>query len=140
MHFNFKSNEMSPKAKKDYREEAEQMLEILEAKLQELEHELELATSDEARKAEIEQLVAEYRAELLAEAEKDNAEKKVNIEAQISLLKELIATAKEQKEEVVNNELPSQENEEEPVVEQVEESAVEVEEERPLNANPFFRG
>lgn len=116
------------------------MLEILEAKLQELEHELELATSGEARKAEIEQLVAEYRAELLAEAEKDNAEKKVNIEAQISLLKELIATAKEQKEEVVINELPSQENEEEPVVEQVEESADEVEEERPVNANPFFRG
>ena len=115
------------------------MLEILEAKLQELEHELELATSGEARKAEIEKLVAEYRAELLAEAEKDDAKKRVDIEAQISLLKELIASAKEVKEEVVE-ELPREENEEEPSNEQVEESADEVEEERPINANPFFRG
>lgn len=104
------------------------MLDVLKTKLENLEHELNLAKVNDEKRSEIEKQVEAFRKELLEEAEKECDEKKVNIEAQISLLKELIEIAEKEKdveiaEEVIEDEPKEEENKE-----------------NPIPSNPFFRG
>ena len=90
---------------KKSREEANMMLNVLEEKLHELKVEKDKAVLSLDEKAEIDKQVEAYRKELIAEAEDKIAKHKAEIEAQISLVEELIVVAKEKKEKENNETL-----------------------------------
>lgn len=81
------------------------MLNVLEEKLHELKVEKDKAVLSLDEKAEIDKQVEAYRKELIAEAEDKIAKHKAEIEAQISLVEELIVVAKEKKEKENNETL-----------------------------------